>query len=247
MLVKRKLYSVMDEEGNLGYYLYDESNGEERMFARGTKEAGKAAKEFLKKKSRSSSENFKNKLIDAYRNGGQHHDVAIGQRYVEGSTRAVPGRPKVAALTGGGTEVIPGSSSRVYTPGHYENVTVRPRELATPIKGFEDAKINSLRRDIRAAGHKLKDGEYDHFDLSTKTSNLKDNLANAYIKTSNEFRSRRKESQGIDLLKIREKLKGQSFYANGKYGKHPYLTQKELLKVVENERRDPYSSIKKFI
>ena len=32
MLVKRKLYSVMDEEGNLGYYLYDESNGEERMF-----------------------------------------------------------------------------------------------------------------------------------------------------------------------------------------------------------------------
>ena len=35
MLVKRKLYSVMDEEGNLGYYLYDESNGEERMFARG--------------------------------------------------------------------------------------------------------------------------------------------------------------------------------------------------------------------
>ena len=33
MLVKKKLYSVMDEEGNLGYYLYDESNGEERMFA----------------------------------------------------------------------------------------------------------------------------------------------------------------------------------------------------------------------
>ena len=33
MIVKRKLYSVIDEEGNLGYYLYDESTGEERMFA----------------------------------------------------------------------------------------------------------------------------------------------------------------------------------------------------------------------
>ena len=33
MLIKRKLYSVMDEEGNLGYYLYDESTGEEKMFS----------------------------------------------------------------------------------------------------------------------------------------------------------------------------------------------------------------------
>ena len=33
MLVKRKLYSVMDEEGNLGYYLYDETTGEEKMFS----------------------------------------------------------------------------------------------------------------------------------------------------------------------------------------------------------------------
>ena len=49
----------MDEEGNLGYYLYDEATGEEklfsvvedeRMYARGTKEAGKKAAEFLAKK-----------------------------------------------------------------------------------------------------------------------------------------------------------------------------------------------------
>ena len=33
MLIKRKLYSVIDEEGNLGYYLYDESNGEEKLFS----------------------------------------------------------------------------------------------------------------------------------------------------------------------------------------------------------------------
>lgn len=59
MIVKRKLYSVMDEEGNLGYYLYNEVTGEEKLFsvveeerefARGTKEAGKKAAKFLAKK-----------------------------------------------------------------------------------------------------------------------------------------------------------------------------------------------------
>ena len=34
MLIKRKLYSVMDEEGNLGYYLYDENNGDEKLFSK---------------------------------------------------------------------------------------------------------------------------------------------------------------------------------------------------------------------
>lgn len=33
MIVKRKLYSVMDEEGNLGYYFYNESTGEEKLFS----------------------------------------------------------------------------------------------------------------------------------------------------------------------------------------------------------------------
>ena len=33
MLIKRKLFSIMDEEGNLGYYLYNESTGEEKLFA----------------------------------------------------------------------------------------------------------------------------------------------------------------------------------------------------------------------
>ena len=30
-MIKNKLYSVMDEEGNLGYYLYNESTGEEKI------------------------------------------------------------------------------------------------------------------------------------------------------------------------------------------------------------------------
>ena len=33
MLVKRKLYSVIDKEGNLGYCLYNESTGEEKLFS----------------------------------------------------------------------------------------------------------------------------------------------------------------------------------------------------------------------
>ena len=33
MIVKRKLYSVMDEEGNMGYYLYNASTGEEKLFS----------------------------------------------------------------------------------------------------------------------------------------------------------------------------------------------------------------------
>jgi hypothetical protein len=33
MIVKRKLYSVVDEEGNLGYYLYNEATGEEKLFS----------------------------------------------------------------------------------------------------------------------------------------------------------------------------------------------------------------------
>ena len=59
MIVKRKLFSFIDEDGNLGYYLYNEATGEEKLFsvveeerefARGTKEAGKIAKELLSKK-----------------------------------------------------------------------------------------------------------------------------------------------------------------------------------------------------
>ena len=33
MIVKRKVFNVMDEEGNLGYYLYNESTGEEKLFS----------------------------------------------------------------------------------------------------------------------------------------------------------------------------------------------------------------------
>lgn len=46
MIVKRKLYSVMDEEGNLGYYLYNEATGEEKLFSveDGEKDSSKKSK-----------------------------------------------------------------------------------------------------------------------------------------------------------------------------------------------------------
>ena len=44
MIVKRKLYSVMDEEGNQGYYLYNEAAGEERLFAKNDEEEKKERK-----------------------------------------------------------------------------------------------------------------------------------------------------------------------------------------------------------
>jgi hypothetical protein len=233
MILKRKLYSQVEEE--------------QREFARGTKEAGKAAKEFLKKKARNNSEKFRNKLIDAFKNGDQHYGVAIGQQYVEGGSRVVQGRPKVAALAGGGTEVIPGASRRINTPGYHRDITVRPKELVNPIKESSNAQINSIKRDVKTAGRKLKNADFDYSVLPTNGSNVKENIANAYIETSNSARYNRRDNQGIDLLEFRKKLKGRSFRANGKYGEHPYLTRDELLKVAEREKYDPYSSIRKLI
>ena len=39
MIVKRNLFSCIDEDGNLGYCLYNESTGEEKLFSMVRKEA----------------------------------------------------------------------------------------------------------------------------------------------------------------------------------------------------------------
>ena len=68
MIVKRKLYSVMDEEGNLGYYLYNESTGEEKLFATYSPNMGNAFKPINK----TAYTNFwKNSM-----NGGANKQVA---------------------------------------------------------------------------------------------------------------------------------------------------------------------------
>ena len=81
MIVKRKLYSVIDEEGNLGYYFYDESTGEEKLFsvvedeklyARGTGAAVYYAKQMMRNKGNkiankiANREYFINKGRDAF-------------------------------------------------------------------------------------------------------------------------------------------------------------------------------------
>ena len=59
MIVKRKLFSFIDEDGNQGYYLYNESTGEEKLFsvveeerefARGVGSAVKAATQMARSK-----------------------------------------------------------------------------------------------------------------------------------------------------------------------------------------------------
>ena len=60
MIVKRKLFSFLDEEGNQGYYLYNESTGEEKLFSvveeerefANTRLLKKGAKTFLDKSSK---------------------------------------------------------------------------------------------------------------------------------------------------------------------------------------------------
>lgn len=49
MIVKRKLYSVMDKEGNKGYYLYNEATGEEKLFSVVEEEREFASTRLLKK------------------------------------------------------------------------------------------------------------------------------------------------------------------------------------------------------
>lgn len=49
MIVKRKLFSVIDEEGNLGYYLYNEATGEEKLFSVVEEEREFASVKALKK------------------------------------------------------------------------------------------------------------------------------------------------------------------------------------------------------
>ena len=57
MIVKRKLFSFIDEDGNQGYYLYNESTGEEKLFSvveeerefANTRHLKKAANTFLEK------------------------------------------------------------------------------------------------------------------------------------------------------------------------------------------------------
>ena len=54
MIVKRKLFSFIDEDGNQGYYLYNESTGEEKLFSVVEEE-----REFAKKENELDEEDIK--------------------------------------------------------------------------------------------------------------------------------------------------------------------------------------------
>ena len=74
MIVKRKLFSFIDEDGNQGYYLYNESTGEEKLFsvveeerefARGVGQAVKAATQFMQTKGQGAINKAAKKAMEA--------------------------------------------------------------------------------------------------------------------------------------------------------------------------------------
>ena len=80
MIVKRKLYSVMNEEGNQEYYLYDEDTGEEKMFSLGTNKAIKS-------------------LVSAGKSAykPKHVSTAISRRFGPPTTNVIPAHTGPAA------------------------------------------------------------------------------------------------------------------------------------------------------
>ena len=73
----------MDEEGNQGYYLYDEATGEERMFARGVGMAVQNATQFAQSKGHGTLNRAASQLADG---GGRKLRI---NAYLKTSTRAL--------------------------------------------------------------------------------------------------------------------------------------------------------------
>lgn len=74
MIVKRKLFSFIDEDGNLGYCLYNESTGkgklfsvveDEKMYARGVGQAVKAATQMVQSKGQGMANKAAKNLAEA--------------------------------------------------------------------------------------------------------------------------------------------------------------------------------------
>ena len=92
MIIKRKLFSFIDEDGNQGYYLYNEATGEEKLFsvveeerefARGVGQAVKAATQFAQSKGQGAFNRAASQLADS---GGKKLRIS---KYLKTSTRAL--------------------------------------------------------------------------------------------------------------------------------------------------------------
>ena len=114
MLVKRKLYSVMDEEGNQEYYLYDENNGEEKMFATVVNTAaGKMLGSAYKPTLNSSYSQFWKQAVS----GGSAYKPRLDSSYAQFWKQNSPGLTSKNASGFGGLAEKAGASRIVRRPG----------------------------------------------------------------------------------------------------------------------------------
>ena len=86
MIVKRKLFSFIDEDGNLGYCLYNESTGEEKLFsvveeerefARGTGSAVYYAEQMMKNKGNKIANKAANRISTIKLGRGMFDDARV--------------------------------------------------------------------------------------------------------------------------------------------------------------------------
>ena len=142
MIVKRKLYSVVDEEGNLGYYFYNESTEEEKLFNKAAYEGlTNAGKKILRQR----RSDYAKHLYQSYR-----RDMgSIGK--VAKNTPNITGLKTTGNITAGGVRTNYSAKTTKGTldsVGNFTNVhkgTVR-RQL---LKGSKDA-ADIMRRETLA-------------------------------------------------------------------------------------------------
>ena len=119
MIIKRKLYSVIDEEGNLGYYLYNESTGEKKLFSvveeerdfssvRRSKKALKVAADIIRREGGLNKRGVQESVNNSLKNLAKRSDkesisafnkVIKGQRYqLDSGNRKIFGYKPIKSL-----------------------------------------------------------------------------------------------------------------------------------------------------
>ena len=197
-----------------------------KLFARGTKEAGNIAKEFLRKKSRPKASKIRDKLVNAFNSVGGR-DIPTDEKTIKvirEGYKTVTSRPTVAQLAGGGTEIIPGTAKTIYTPGYTKVVPKRVygADIAEALRGQDDKSIIKMKKNISKLNKGIREGNKDFFEMTNK-----ERLADLY--EQGRLESKFVSDGNPDLLKYREYLKNR--------GQKGYKTPKQLQDSYRIDRR----------
>lgn len=101
MIVKRKLSSFIDEDGNLGYYLYNESTGEEKLFSVVEEEKlyfnlgtrlKRVGQKYIGRARKSVATRLENSATENFAKAGKHVEACL--RTTNGTLRDAPGLTK---------------------------------------------------------------------------------------------------------------------------------------------------------